>query len=96
MASSDQPATPDESETLDCDEALERIYEYLDGELTPAVERAIRRHLAACARCEPRFEHERAFLEFVARRAQIEQAPPELRKRILRELMDRATRTDEA
>ena len=83
---------PDEPADLDCDEALERVYEYLDGELTEAVERAIRRHLAACARCEPRFEHERVFLEFIAQRARLEQAPPALRRRILRELVDEATR----
>ena len=82
----------DEPADLDCDEALERVYEYLDGELTEAVERAIRRHLAACARCEPRFEHERVFLEFIAQRARLEQAPPALRRRILRELVDEATR----
>lgn len=85
-------AFSDDPTDLDCDEALERVYEYLDGELTEAVERAIRRHLAACARCEPRFEHERVFLAFIAQRAQLEQAPPALRRRILRELVDEATR----
>jgi anti-sigma factor (TIGR02949 family) len=82
----------DDLHELDCDEALERVYEFLDGELTEAVERAIRRHLAACARCEPRFEHERVFKEFIAQRARLEQAPPELRRRILQRLVDEATR----
>lgn len=82
----------DDLHELDCDEALERVYEYLDGELTESVERAIRRHLAACARCEPRFEHERVFKEFIAQRAKLEQASPELRRRILQRLVDEATR----
>ena len=84
--------SPDDPQSLDCDEALERVYEYLDGELTPDVERAIQLHLAACARCEPRFEHERVFLAFISELARLESAPPELRRRILRELVDEATR----
>jgi uncharacterized membrane protein YebE (DUF533 family) len=52
------------------------------------VEKTIEQHLAACARCEPKFAHERVFLQFIAKRAHLEQAPPELRKRLLRELMD--------
>jgi mycothiol system anti-sigma-R factor len=82
----------DAADDLDCDEALERVYEFLDGELTEGVEQAIRRHLAACARCEPRFEHERVFIEFIAQRARLEQAPPALRRRILRELVEEASR----
>lgn len=77
---------------LGCDEALERLYEFLDGELNEDVERAIQQHLAACARCEPQFAHERVFLQFIAKRSHLEHAPPELRKRLLRELMDAARR----
>ena len=84
--------SPDDPQSLDCDEAIERVYEYLDGELTPEVELAIQQHLAACAKCEPRFEHERLFLELLAERARLERAPPELRRRVLRELVDEATR----
>jgi anti-sigma factor (TIGR02949 family) len=88
------PGNPlsDDLHDLDCDEALERVYEFLDGELTPSVEQAIRRHLAACAKCEPKFEHERVFLEFIAQRARLEGAPPELRRRILQQLVEEATR----
>lgn len=84
--------SPDDPQPVDCDEALARVYEYLDGELTPEVESAIQKHLAACARCEPRFEHERLFLELLSERVRLERAPPELRRRILRELVDEATR----
>lgn len=81
-------SSPTDPSSLDCDEALERLFEYLDGELNEDVEKAIEQHLAACARCEPKFAHERVFLQFIAKRAHLEQAPPELRKRLLRELMD--------
>ena len=80
--------SPTDPFSLDCGEALERLYEFLDGELNEDVEKTIEQHLAACARCEPKFAHERVFLQFIAKRAHLEQAPPELRKRLLRELMD--------
>lgn len=88
---SGNPSSED-PQSLDCDEALERVYEFLDGELTTEVEQAIQRHLAVCARCEPKFEHERVFLAFLSERVRLERAPPELRRRILRELVEEATR----
>jgi mycothiol system anti-sigma-R factor len=81
--------TRDETATsLTCAQAIEKIYEFLDGELTPAVQESIRAHLAVCRRCNPNFRHEEVFLRFIERRAQIEQAPPELRRRIMRMLLD--------
>jgi mycothiol system anti-sigma-R factor len=75
------------SSSLSCAEVIERIYEFLDGELTAAVEVRIRAHLAACRRCYPQFQHERVFLRFLEKRAQIEKAPPALRRRILQKIM---------
>ncbi len=79
----DEPAT-----SLTCAEAIEKIYEYLDGELTPAVEEGIRAHLGVCRKCYPHFRHEEVFLQFVEQRARIEAAPPELRRRIMQMLVD--------
>jgi anti-sigma factor (TIGR02949 family) len=76
-----------------CDEVVERMYEFLDGELTPDVNEKIREHLAACQRCCPEFEHERVFLRFLERRAQIEKAPPSLRRRIVQALLTEGGRT---
>jgi len=73
---------------LSCVEVLERVYEYLDGELTPAVESAIREHLGMCRKCYPHFRHEEVFLRFIERRTQIVQAPPALRRRILQMLVN--------
>lgn len=67
-----------------CAECAARLYEYLDQELTPDVERAITTHLAECAGCFGHFEFERAFLAFVARSGGRGTAPGELRERILR------------
>ncbi|HJR63442.1 MAG TPA: mycothiol system anti-sigma-R factor [Gemmatimonadaceae bacterium] len=71
-----------------CAEVVQRMYEFLDGELTAEVDERIREHLAVCRRCYPEFEHERVFLRFLERRAQIEKAPPALRRRIFQALLD--------
>jgi len=74
--------------SLTCAQAIEKIYEFLDGELTPLVEEHIRAHLAICRKCHPSFRHEEVFLRFLEQRARIEKAPPELRRHIMRMLMD--------
>ncbi len=71
---------------MNCQEALEHLYEYLDRELTPADEQRLRGHLRACHPCNERFDVEQAFLKFVEARCRARGAPPELRRRILNEL----------
>lgn len=71
---------------MNCQEALAHLYEYLDRELTPADEQRLREHLTACRPCDERFDVEQAFLKFVEARCRARGAPPELRRRILREL----------
>jgi anti-sigma factor (TIGR02949 family) len=78
----------DTATSLTCAQAIEKIYEYLDGELTPQVEEGIRAHLAICRKCYPNFRHEEVFLRFLEQRARIEEAPPDLRRRIMKVLMD--------
>lgn len=85
-ASAGGAATP-----MTCSEVIERIYEFLDGELTPEIDEKIRSHLAVCRRCYPEFEHERVFLRFLEKHAQIEKAPPSLRKRIFQALLNEET-----
>lgn len=41
---------------LDCRETKKRMHGYLDGELWPNEEMAMRAHLATCADCAPAFE----------------------------------------
>lgn len=83
------PTPPgNDDDALTCAAVLERIYEFLDGELTSAVEQRIREHLACCRRCYPQFEHERVFLRFLEKRSLIQQAPPALRRRILQALVN--------
>jgi mycothiol system anti-sigma-R factor len=43
---------------VDCDGAIHRVYEYLDGELTVWKRRAIARHLDECPPCAEGFTFE--------------------------------------
>lgn len=76
---------------MSCNEALEHIYEFLDGELTDDVQMRIREHLALCRKCFPHFRHEEVFLRFIERRAVLIKAPPALRRRIMQMLVDEET-----
>jgi anti-sigma factor (TIGR02949 family) len=51
---------------IDCDAVMRQLWDYLDGELTGERERAMREHLAVCARCYPHYDFERAFLSALA------------------------------
>ncbi len=76
----------DQPTPVDCQEAADRLYEYLDGELTPEIELAVRAHIAECAPCFKRFDFEETFLRFLAGRIRSQGAPPELKRRILESL----------
>lgn len=53
---------------VECREALEKVYEYLDGELDPDTQERIHRHVEICQRCYPYFDFERLFLDSVGDR----------------------------
>ena len=57
-----------------CDEALERLYEYLDEELDQATADGIRSHLDGCNPCNGRFDFERR-LKVVVRERLSEEVP---------------------
>lgn len=71
---------------MNCRDAVEHLYEYLDKELTPAVEREVRDHLEDCHPCLEQFDFEQAFLRFLQARCRSRSAPPDLKRKILHEL----------
>jgi len=87
---------PNYGDELPCDAVIERIYEFLDGELTTDVDAKIRDHLGKCRTCYPHFRHEEVYLRFLERRAQIEKAPPSLRRRIFKQLLEDEIDRDES
>ena len=77
----------DDLRDIDCLEVLDRLQEFLDGELTAERAEEVRRHLAHCAPCLQVSDFEAAYLRFLEARAQAQHAPPSLRKRLLERLL---------
>ena len=73
---------------ISCDEALERLFEYLDGELTDASSEEVERHAEVCKVCYPRLQFERHFLDALHAAEQRGGASRELKDRILRVLAE--------
>lgn len=71
---------------MNCRDCVEHLYEYLDRELTPELEREIRAHLEDCSPCDEQLNFESLFLTFLRARCRAQGAPPELKRRVLREL----------
>lgn len=67
---------------VDCRDVLDRMYEYLDDELTPHDLGKIRQHLDECAPCLQKFDLEDALKTLVRRSCQ-DHAPASLRTRIM-------------
>lgn len=67
---------------LTCEEALARVYEYLDGELDPDMQERMHRHLEVCRACYPYFNFERLFLDDLHERGLSAEEKPTLRARV--------------
>ena len=72
---------------IDCREAFEHLYAYLDGELTTQQAAEVKEHLDACKDCFRLATFESAYLRFLDARNRARCAPEHLRKQILRELL---------
>lgn len=62
----------------DCDEALAKIYVYLDGELDAESVEHVRRHLADCTPCGDSYQFEERLLGVIRARMRegLEDVPP--------------------
>lgn len=69
---------------IDCLEALEKLYEYLDGELEAPSCDEVRAHMDICQHCYPALAIEESFRDAVKRCRKGEAAPDHLRDQILR------------
>jgi mycothiol system anti-sigma-R factor len=65
-----------------CEQAVARLYEYLDQALPPAESEAVKRHLELCEACFHHFEFDRRLLETIRERCQTGRAPEPLRRKI--------------
>ncbi len=74
-----------ELRTIDCEEALQRLLDYLHAELRSESVRELERHLECCRSCFSRFEFEKrlkAHIAGIGRKA----VPQDLQQRIRRVL----------
>ena len=61
---------------ISCREALERLYEYLDGELQPESAEEVRRHVEVCRACYPDVKFTTEFRDALHRAARGQPAAP--------------------
>jgi mycothiol system anti-sigma-R factor len=71
---------------MDCGDCLERLYAYLDRELSPTEITDVKSHLSDCGGCEDQFVIEERFLARVRDCCAEDVAPTELRTRIVARL----------
>ncbi|MFV1988662.1 MAG: zf-HC2 domain-containing protein [Gemmatimonadota bacterium] len=75
-------------EMIPCEEAVRRVYEYLDGELDAQWTDRVREHIQVCRKCYPYFNFERIFLDHVRSQTIAPEASEQLERRILEALDD--------
>lgn len=71
---------------MDCSQALYRMMEYVDGEMTPEETKALADHLAGCAPCLAERDLDQLMRELVQRSCACEPAPPRLRATIMQRI----------
>ncbi|TFG66884.1 MAG: zf-HC2 domain-containing protein [Gemmatimonadales bacterium] len=75
---------------MNCESALELLFDFLDGELEDATQEEVAQHLAVCRNCYPYFNFQRLFLDRLAVSGDSKRGSPDLDRRI-REMLDRET-----
>ena len=70
---------------LDCGDALNHLYEFIDGEVGPVDHDKIAQHLQECGPCLQEFDVERIVKAVVARSC-FQAAPAELKIRVLAQI----------
>lgn len=81
-----QGEAPQGPPMIECHEAMEKLFEFLDRELDPEEHEEVARHFEVCARCYPALTFERSFREALLRSQEGEATPPELRSKVIQAL----------
>jgi mycothiol system anti-sigma-R factor len=72
---------------VDCGETIERLYTYLDGELTDERRKEIKEHLDECSPCLGAFDFEAELRHVIANRCK-DHVPESLRQRVHEALLE--------
>ena len=67
---------------MNCEEALETLWQYLDKELDAESTSHLQQHLEECRHCFSKVEFEQRLRAMLRRSCSGDQAPPELRARL--------------
>lgn len=71
------------TDAITCQEALERLYEYLDGELEPESAEEVRHHVEVCDACYPEVKFTTQFRDALHRAAHGQPVTPDgLRQKV--------------
>lgn len=76
---------------VDCNETIERLYFFLDGELTEERRTEIRIHLDDCSPCLQAFDFEAELRQVIASRCK-DHVPDVLRQRVLEAILEEERR----
>lgn len=71
-----------------CEDALARLWDYLDGELPPEDRTAVQKHLEVCNRCYPEYDFQRAYFRFLTQIRERHGTPPDLKRRLFQRLLE--------
>jgi len=69
---------------LDCEQVLQLVWQFLDGEIDEARYLEIEAHVAACADCGPRYQFQRRLLALVEMKCREGPIPTELKRKLFR------------
>lgn len=86
MSEQEPASSADGSRVTDCSETVLRIFEFLDGEMSPADCARLQAHLDECEPCLREYRVDQTLKAVVKRSCGCEPAPVELRTTILRRL----------
>jgi anti-sigma factor (TIGR02949 family) len=75
--------TPERPTTLNCEEALELLHEYLKLQLTPDLSERVRAHIQTCRPCFAHSRFEDNYLKMLEHKLKSLVCPTESRERIL-------------
>jgi len=73
---------------LDCEQVLEMVWGYLDGEIDEEQYVGIHMHIEKCGECGPRYEFQRKLMALVERKCKEGPIPSNLKQRLFRLLRD--------
>jgi anti-sigma factor (TIGR02949 family) len=79
-------------ESIDCEEAITQLQDYLKRELTPGLAAEVKAHIERCRSCFDQAQFEQNFFRLLETRGTRETCPEKLRRRIMDLLRSEAGR----